>query len=173
VNHLKSSDRTGTSSGKSHDYVLFLDQTQIPEFKDMNHKSVPFTAEDIECWLRRLRILYQIDKDHNYADIIFYILSILQFVPASLLIPLVRITMASYSIDEMILNDIARARMYMLEEWTTDGHRCRAVRLSDLYQTMSPQAIAIARQTSMENKINRIDDEKDLLSNAFSNIDIS
>jgi hypothetical protein len=54
--------------------------------------------------------------------------------------------MESYSIDEMMLNDIARARMFMLEEWAGDGDPYRLVNLTDSYRTMSPYVLASTAQ---------------------------
>jgi hypothetical protein len=120
----------------------------MPTFYDTHNTRISFSTNEVELWLRRLRILYQIDKGRNYGDVIDYILSILQFIPAPLLLPLVHITMDTYSIDEIMLNDIARARMYMLEEWAADGHSDRPVKLTEFYRTLSPSALITVQQTT-------------------------
>lgn len=144
--YLKPGDKTGSTSNTHPRYILFLDKTRIPTFYDVHNTRTPFTNNEVELWLRRLRILYRIDKGRNYGEVIDYILSILQFIPANLLLPLVHITMDTYVTDEIMLNDIARARMYILEEWATDGDPHRSVSLTESYRTMSPSALATAQQ---------------------------
>jgi hypothetical protein len=135
--YFKSTDKNGSSSHSHPRHVLFLDKTQMPIFYNVQNTRVPFTTTDLELWLRRLRILYQIDKGRNYGEVIDYILSILQFIPSTLLFNLTHITMDTYVIDEVMLNDIARARMYILEDWAADGDPYRLVNLTDSYRTMS------------------------------------
>ena len=109
----------------------------MPSFYDACKATIPVTSADVELWLRRLRILYQIDKGRNYGEVIDRILSILQFVPATLLYTLAHVTTDTYLTDEIMLNDIARARMFLLEEWTSDGHACRLIRLTDSYRALA------------------------------------
>ncbi len=144
--YLKPGDKTGSSSNTHPRYVLFLDKTRMPTFYDIHNTRVTFTNNEVEIWLRRLRILYQIDKGRNYGEVIDSILSILQFVPAALLLPLAHITMDTYLTDEVMFNDIARARMYLLEEWAADGDPHRSVSLIESYRTMSPSALMAAQQ---------------------------
>jgi hypothetical protein len=124
----------------------------MPTFYDIHNTRVSFDNTDVESWLRRLRILYQIDKGRNYGEVIDHLLSILQFIPTNLLLPLVHITMDTYSIDEIMLNDIARARMFVLEEWAADGDPHRSVCLTESYRTMSPSALMMIaqQQTKMD-----------------------
>ncbi|CAF4330933.1 unnamed protein product [Adineta steineri] len=56
--------------------------------------------------------------------------------------------MDTYSVDEIMLNDIARARMYMLEDWATDGQPHRSVNLTESYRTFSPTALIFNQQTT-------------------------
>ncbi|CAF0969946.1 unnamed protein product [Rotaria sordida] len=144
--HLKSGDKTGSSSNNPSHYVLLLDKTQMPTFYDGHNTQVPFSNSELETWLRRLRILYQIDKGRNYGEVIDYILSILQFIPATLLLSHSHIAMDTYTTDEIMLNDLARARMFALEEWISDGDPHRSVSLTESYRTMSPNALIIAQQ---------------------------
>jgi hypothetical protein len=158
--YFKSNDKNSSSSNTHQRYILFLDKTQMPIFYDANKNSVPFTITDVELWLRRLRILYQIDKGRNYGEVIDYILSILQFIPATLLYNLTHITIDTYSIDEIMLNDITRARMYMLEDWASDGDQYRLVKLTDSYRTMSPNVLITTAQQLETTSINVINDEQ-------------
>ncbi len=144
--YLKPGDKTGSASNTHPRYVLFLDKTRMPTFYNSQNTRVTFTNTEVEIWLRRLRILYQIDKGRNYGDVIDYILSILQFVPTGLLLPLAHITADTYATDEIMFNDIARARMYVLEEWAADGDPHRLVSLTESYRTMSLSAIIAAQQ---------------------------
>ncbi|CAF0756102.1 unnamed protein product [Adineta steineri] len=146
--YLKSGDKSGSSSNTHPRYVLFLDKIRMPTFYDTNNTRILFTNNELEIWLRRLRILYQVDKGRNYGEIIDHILSILQFIPANLLLPRTHITMDTYSVDEIMLNDIARARMYMLEDWATDGQPHRSVNLTESYRTFSPTALIFNQQTT-------------------------
>jgi hypothetical protein len=134
----------------------------MPTFYNAHRTRVPFSNNDVEIWIRRLRILYQIDKGRNYGEVIDSILSILQLIPATLLLPLVHITMETYATDEIMLNDIARARMYLLEEWAADGDPHRSVSLSELYRTMSPSSLLIAQQTA-DASIKKADNEENSL----------
>lgn len=110
-------------------------------------------------WVRRLRILYQIDKGRNYGDVIDSILSILQFIPTTLLLSHVHMTIDTYATDEILLNDLARARLYVLEEWTADGESHRSVTLAESFRTMSPNALLIAQETiSTTNQENQTQD---------------
>lgn len=118
----------------------------MPTFYDAQNTRVLFTNQDVESWLRRLRILYQIDKGQNYGEIIDYLLSILQFIPTNLLLPLVHITTETYSVDEIMIGDIARARMFVLEEWAADGNPHRSVSLTESSRTMSPSVLLAAEQ---------------------------
>jgi hypothetical protein len=158
TSYFKSNDRNSSLSNPQQRYVLFLDKTRMPTFYDAYNNRVSFTTTDVELWLRRLRILYQIDKGRSYGEVIDYILSILQFIPTTLLCTLIHIAMESYSIDEMMLNDIARARMFMLEEWAADGDPYRLVNLTDSYRTMSPYALASTVQ-QLEMTSTNINDE--------------
>ena len=139
--YFKSNDKNSSLSHSHPRYILFLDKTRMPTFYDAHNHRLTFTTADVELWLRRLRILYQIDKGRSYGEVIDSILSILQFIPATLLTTLIHITLESYSIDELMLNDIARARMFMLEEWAADGDSFRLVNITDSYRTMSPYAL--------------------------------
>ncbi|CAF2034831.1 unnamed protein product [Rotaria magnacalcarata] len=163
-NYSKSNDRTGSSSNNNshhHRYVLFLDKTRLPNFFDAHNTSISFTTIDVELWLRRLRILYRIDKTHYYGEVIDYILSILQFIPAIALFTFMHTTLDTCSIDGIILNDIARARMYILEEWATDGDPYRIVSLTDSYRTLSPSIFATNdQQQLLTNSTNLINDEE-------------
>ena len=158
TSYFKSNDRNGSLSNPHPRYVLFLDKTRMPTFYDAHNNRVSFTTDDVELWLRRLRILYQIDKGRSYGEVIDYILSILQFIPTTLLCTLIHITMESYSIDEMMLNDIARARVFMLEEWAGDGDPYRLVSLTDSYRAMSPHALVSTNQQLQMSSTN-INDE--------------
>ena len=122
----------------------------MPTFHDSNNTRVTFTNTEVEIWIRRLRILYQIDKGRNYGEVIDYIISILQFIPANLLLPLVHITVDTYSTDEIMLNDITRARMYVLEDWAADGDPYRFVTLTESYRTMSPSALITTQQITTD-----------------------
>ncbi|CAF2415151.1 unnamed protein product [Rotaria sp. Silwood2] len=145
--YLKPGDKTGSSNNPSH-YVLLLDKTQMPTFYDAHNTQVPFSNNELEIWLRRLQILYQIDKGRNYGEVIDYILSILQFIPATLLLSHIHLTMNTYTTDEIMLNDLARARMFALEEWATDGNPHRSISLTESYRAMSPTALIIAQQAT-------------------------
>ena len=114
----------------------------MPTFYDSQHARLTFDTTEIELWLRRLRILYQIDKGRIYGGVIDSILGLLQFIPAALLVPVAHVTRETYLTDEIMLNDIARARMYLLEEWATDGDPFRSVGLTDSYRTLSPSVLA-------------------------------
>ena len=120
----------------------------MPTFYNAHHAQISFTNSELETWIRRLRILYQIDKGRNYGEVIDCILSILQFVPATLLLPLVHVTMETCTSDEIMFNDIARARMCALEEWVTDGNSYRPVSLPECYRAMSLSAMGTAQQTT-------------------------
>ncbi|CAF2721887.1 unnamed protein product [Rotaria sp. Silwood2] len=160
LSYSKSNDKNGSLSNSHSRYVLVLDKTRLPNFYDAHNICIPFTTIEVELWLRRLRILYQIDKGHNYGEVIDCILSILQFIPAALLFTLMHITINTFSIDETMLNDIARARMYMLEEWVADGDPYRIVSLTDSYRTMSPSVLATAAQQSITTSTNMNNDEQ-------------
>jgi len=158
--YFKSNDKNGSASNTQPCYVLFLDKIQMPDFYDSHNNRVPFTIADAELWLRRLRILYQIDKGRNYGEVIDSILSILQFIPASLVCTLTHITTDTYSIDEIMLNDIARARLYMLEDWASDGDPYRSVKLTDCYRTMSPNVLITTAQQLQTTSTNLINNER-------------
>ncbi|CAF0801775.1 unnamed protein product [Adineta steineri] len=147
--YSKTNDKNNSTSNSQPRYVLFLDKTQIPKFYNTQNIHIPFTTNDLELWFRRLRILYQVDKGRYYIEVIDHILSILQFIPSNLLCTATHITKDTYSIDEIILNDIARARMYMLEEWTTDGDPHRLINLSESYRILSPKVLATDAQQSI------------------------
>lgn len=117
-------------------HVLFLDKTRLPYFYAAPEQRVPFTLADLELWLRRLRVLYQIEKGRAYGEVIDCVLSVLQFVPAAVLADVLHVTPETCVIDELILNDIARARMHMLEDWATDGESYRPVKLTDAYRLL-------------------------------------
>ena len=138
----KHGDRAGTASNTTARYFLSLDKTQLPTFYNESKAKVPFTANEVNMWIRRLRILYQIDKGRNYNEVMDSILSILQFIPASILLPFVQPTTDTYSALEIMLNDISRARMCFLEDWAADGNSNRPVALSDSYRTMFLSAAA-------------------------------
>ncbi|CAF1342353.1 unnamed protein product [Rotaria sordida] len=158
-NYSKTNDKNGSSSNNHPRYILVLDQTRLPNFYDAHNTCIPFTTINVELWLRRLRILYQIDKGRNYGEVIDYILSILQFIPATLLLTLMHTNMNTYSIDEIILNDIARARMYMLEEWAADGDPYRIISLTESYRIMSSSILSAAIQQSITSSTNVNNDE--------------
>ena len=56
--------------------------------------------------------------------------------------------METYATDELILNDITRARMHALEEWTADGDPYRQVILTKSYQTMSLHVLIDTQQAT-------------------------
>ena len=147
--YLKPGDKTGASSNTPSRYIILLDKSQIPVFYDVHNTQVPFSNNELEIWLRRLRILYQIDKGRNYGEVIDYILSILQFIPTTLLVSHIHMTMDTYAADEIMLNDLNRARLYALEEWAADGDPHRSVSLTESYRTMSPSALIIAQQAAI------------------------
>jgi hypothetical protein len=147
--YLKPNDKASGSAAAHPRYVLFLETARLPTFFDAEHARLTFTTNDVELWLRRLRILYQIDKGRNYSEVIDLILSILQFIPSPILLPLAHISMSTYATDEIMLNDIARARMFVLEEWAADGDPHRSVHLTETYRTMSPYALLTNQQTPM------------------------
>jgi hypothetical protein len=62
--------------------------------------------------------------------------------------------MDTYLVDEAMLNDIARARMYMLEEWAADGDPYRVVNLTESYRTMSPSVLVTTAINASKNVIN-------------------
>jgi len=165
--YFKSNDKNNSSSNTHPRYVLFLDKIRMPIFYDAHKNCVPFTTTDLELWLRRLRILYQIDKGRDYGEVIDYILSILHFIPATLLYTLTNITLDTYSIDEIMLNDIARARMFMLEDWASDGDPYRLVKLPDTYRTMSPNVLLTIAQQLQTTSINVIDNEQNSFQEAI------
>lgn len=134
----------------------------MPTFYDAQNSRIDCTTNDIELWLRRLRILYQIDKGRNYGEVIDSILSILQFIPASLLFTLTHTNRETYAIDELMLNDISRARMFMLEEWTSNGDPYRLVCLTESYRTMSFNNLIHNCQQSETSSINSIPIEQNL-----------
>lgn len=142
LSHSKSSDKSGSGSSGTGRYVISLDQNGIPKFHDKNNQKISFGAAEIELWIRRLRILYQIDRGRQYGDAIDRITSILQYIPGAMLATLTRIRRETFSIDEMFLNDVARARMFMLEEWSSDGLSVRNICLAHAYYAMSPINLA-------------------------------
>ncbi|CAF0729130.1 unnamed protein product [Rotaria sp. Silwood1] len=158
--NCKSNDKNGSSSNHHPRYVLVLDNTRLPNFYDAHNTCISFTTIEVELWIRRLRILYQIDKGRNYGEVIDYILSILQFIPATLLFTFMHSSINTYSIDETMLNDIVRARMYMLEEWAADGDPYRIVSLTDSYRTMSSNVFTTAAQQSINTSTNVNNDEQ-------------
>ncbi|CAM4885352.1 unnamed protein product [Rotaria socialis] len=147
--YLKPGDKTGVSSNTPSRYIILLDKSQMPAFYDVHNTQVSFSNNELEIWLRRLRILYQIDRGRNYGEVIDYILSILQFIPTTLLASHVHMTMDTYTADEIMLNDLNRARLYALEEWAADGDSRRSVNLTESYRTMSPSALIVAQQTTI------------------------
>ena len=147
--YLKPNDKASGSATSHPRYVLFLEATRMPTFFDAENARLSFTTNDVEMWLRRLRILYQIDKGRNYSEVIDLILSILQFIPSPILLPLSHVSMSTYATDEIMLNDIARARMFVLEEWAADGDPHRSVHLTEGYRTMSPNALLTSQQVPM------------------------
>jgi len=150
--YLKPGDKNGSGTNSHPRHILFLNHCQMPTFYDIHMKSLPFTNVEVELWFRRLRILYQIDRGRSYGEIIDATLAVLQFIPSSILAPLAHVTIETYPIDEMILNDISRARMFMLEAWTADGDPYRAVRLTDSFQILSPSALVNAAATALQFK---------------------
>ena len=118
----------------------------MPSFYDKHNAPLPFTLVHVELWLRRLRILYRIDQGRYYDEVAEKILAILQFIPASLLCSVAHLTMETHSNDEAILNDLARARLFMLEEWAADGVAYRPAHLTVSYQTMSPHVLAMTAE---------------------------
>jgi hypothetical protein len=121
----------------------------MPNFYDKHNVPVAFTLADVELWLRRLRILYRIDQGRYYDQVAEKILAILQFIPTSLLCPVAHLTMETHSNDETILNDLARARLFMLEEWAADGVAYRPAQLTASYQTMSPHVLAMTGECAV------------------------
>ena len=155
--YLKPNDKSSGSASSHPRYVLFLEVTRMPTFFDAENVRLSFVTNDVELWLRRLRILYQIDKGRNYSEVIDLILSILQFIPAQILLPLTHVSASTYATDEIMLNDIARARMFVLEEWAADGNPYRSVHLTVGYRMMSPSALLINQQLPMTPTIKSFD----------------
>lgn len=139
--YLKPNEKTVPPPCGPPRHVLFLDRTKMPTFFSADQARIPFTNQDAAVWLRRLRILYRIHQGRNYHEVIDSIMSILQYIPSHLLLPLVHISMETYATDERMLNDIARARMFVLEEWATGGESYRPVRLTETYRMMSPKML--------------------------------
>ena len=144
--YLKPADRHSSTSNTQPRYFLSLDKTKLPTFYNAQNTRLEFDEKELEIWINRLRILYQIDKGRNYGEIIDLIISILQFIPSNLLLPKISMTPETYPCDEIMLNDVARARMYVLEDWTADGDSHRLINLTESYRTMSPSALIIAQQ---------------------------
>lgn len=161
--YLKPGDKSGSSSHTQPRHVLYLDKIRMPTFHDKQNTRVTWTETEVEIWLRRLRILYQIDKGRNYGEVIDHILSILQFIPTVVLSQHVHTTNETFAIDEMMLNDIARARMHFLEEWASDGNRHRTVALTEGYRRLSPSALLTAQQSATTTAEKRTENEE----NAF------
>lgn len=153
-------ERAGSATSTTPRYFLSLDKTQIPTFYNENKAKVPFTANEVNTWLRRLRILYQIDKGRNYSEVIDSILSILQFIPANILLPFVQPTTETYSALETMLNDISRARMCFLEDWAADGSSNRPVILSESYRTMFLSTTAPVEQAATTVSTKSVENEE-------------
>ena len=137
---FKPNEKANTNPNTHLRYVLVLDKAYIPTFYDAYRHRTPFTSADVALWLRRLRILYCIEKIRDYDEVIDSILSILQFIPGADIFKLAHKTAESCQIDETMINDIARARMYMLEEWASDGNEYRSVDLTDSYRATIMEA---------------------------------
>lgn len=136
---FKASGKANRNSSTPSRYVL-LDKTRIPTFYDKDDDLIPFTSTDVDQWLRRLRILYRVDKGEHYGEVIDLILGILQFVPGADICKWAQETDENYSMDDPMINDIARARMYMLEEWGSDGNAYRSVKLTNSYRATRTNA---------------------------------
>ena len=132
----------------------------MPTFFNADNARIPFTTTETEVWLRRLRILYQIHKGHNYEEIIDLIISILQYIPSNILLPFIRLNVETYTTDEMMLNDISRARMFVLEEWGSDGEAYRSVCLTEAYRTMSPNILVTATNVQLVSSMTKFDDHE-------------
>ena len=132
----------------------------MPTFFSADNARISFTNHDAEVWLRRLRILYQIHKGHNYEEVIESIVSILQYIPSTILLPLLRPSMETYTTDEMMLNDISRARMFVLEEWAADGEPYRPVCLAEPYRTMSLSSLITTAAEQLVVPMTKLDDQE-------------
>lgn len=146
--YLKPGDKHGSSSNTPPRFVLLLSKDTMPKSYNKQDTRVTWTENEVKIWLRRLRILYQIDKGRNYGEVIDRILSILQYIPSSIISRNIHMTSDTYAIDEVMLNDIARARMHLLEEWASDGNSHRPVTLTEGYRTLSPNALLTAQQSA-------------------------
>jgi hypothetical protein len=109
----------------------------MPTFFDANNTCLSMASADVERWLQRLRILYQIHKGQYYQDVIDRIISILQFIPSNILLTHVHASGKAHVADESMLNDIMRARMFILEEWAADGDPFCSVSLNESYRAAS------------------------------------
>ncbi|UJR23467.1 hypothetical protein I4U23_026468 [Adineta vaga] len=145
--YTKHGDQPASSTNTTPRHFIFLDKTRMPNFYNEQKTTIPFTNNELEMWLRRLRILYQIDKGRNYGEVIDSILSILQFVPTNILVPLLHPTTDTYVMIESMLNDISRARLYTLEDWASDGDSHRLVVLPEAYQILAVSNLVAAQET--------------------------
>ncbi|CAF1131973.1 unnamed protein product [Didymodactylos carnosus] len=112
-------------------YLVTIDQSEIPKYFDSTSSKIKFSTEEIKLWLKRLQILYSIDKSRYFEQITEQILSVLHFIPSVCILPLLKI---ASSTDEQLVNDLSRARLFFLEEF--DGNEVkRPIQLSDSYCT--------------------------------------
>lgn len=157
---FKHNKKTNANSNTPLHYVPRLDKTRMPTFYDADHHLTPFTSTDVTLWLRRLHVLYRIDQERYYGEVIDLILSVLQFVPAIYIDKSVYKITPSYSSDTTMVNDIVRARMHMLEQYTSDGNVYRSVNLTVSYRVAAMNASV--DNTESSNVINTTIDNVDI-----------
>ncbi|CAF0957679.1 unnamed protein product [Didymodactylos carnosus] len=112
-------------------YFVTVNQTEIPKYLDSNSSPLTFTNDEIRLWLKRLQVLYTIDKCRYFEGIIEQILSLLQFIPSTIILQLFKITSLT---DEQLLNDLLRARLFFLEGFDGTDVKC-LIQLPDAYRT--------------------------------------
>ncbi|CAF0745970.1 unnamed protein product [Didymodactylos carnosus] len=139
-----------SSSNTPSKYLVTIDQYEIPKYFDSTSSRIKFSSEEIELWLKRLKILYSIDKTRYFEQIIEHILSLLHFISSTLILPLLKITSPT---DEQLLNDLLRARLFFLEEF--DGNEVkRLIRLPESYRTFITTTLARRNDISCESSSN-------------------
>lgn len=131
----KPNDKNSNSSPNPTRLVTLLDRTKIPKFFNGENQQIQFDEAQLEVCLRRLKILYRIERGKFYSRIVDSILSVLQFFPSNIFFPFFQISSNEhFSTDEILLNDLQRARMLFLEDFTADGETHRPVVLSDAFR---------------------------------------